>query len=163
MKLSLKDVQQDDFFSKVKQPAVVYHMTDRKNVTSIMRDRRIRVFDDFLCFFFPDEESIPIYLDLSNAYEGRVYSGIDGKIHTAPPVIPDDMVVFKLEPRYKEPFAWFMENTAKKVPFGTEKQVYELFDKCRLCHYGDMQFKTSEILELTDILQRHPWQRPSGW
>ena len=163
MKMSLKDVQRNDFFSKVQQPTVVYHMTDRKNVPSILHDRRIRVFGDFLCFFFPDLDSIPIYLDLSNAYEGRVYFGNDGMYHTAPPIIPEDTVVFKLEPRYKEPFAWFKENTAKEVPLGTEKQIHELFDQCRLCHYGDMKFKNPEILELTDILSSHPWQRPSGW
>ena len=163
MKMSLKEVQRNDFFTRVQQPAVVYHITDRKNVAGIIQDRRIRVFNDFLCFFFPDEESIPIYLDLSNAYEGRVYFADDGMYHTAPPVVPKDMVVLKLVPRYSEPFTWFKENTAKGVPLGTEKQIHELFDQCRICHYGDMKFKNPEILELTDILQSYPWQRPSGW
>ncbi len=65
---------------------------------------------------------------------------------------PGEHGSFRLEPKYKEPYAWFRENTGKEGPFGTEKQTHVLFDQCCLCHYGDMKFKNPEILELTEVL-----------
>lgn len=96
-------------FERISQPDVVYHMTDRQNLESILKDGQIKQFNDFVTYFFLDVRFVSIYCELSEAYHGRQYYGTDGRILTAEPVVPENTVVLKLVPRRKEPDKWFRE------------------------------------------------------
>lgn len=157
-KISLDEMRQMDIFQSIEQPKVVYHMTDRKNLDKILRDGYIDTATDFICFFFPDLKSIPIYIRISRADIGRKYYGYDGLIHTAPPLIHEETVVLKLTPRYPEPMRWFKEVISGEDDSVPEKDkekaraVIQQFNDCRVCHYGNLKFKRDvEVIELTDI------------
>ena len=165
-KVPLSELQRDPLFVRIEQPAIVYHMTPRKNLDSILNDGKIKVFDDFICYFFPALEEIPVYVKLTGALHGRQYIGFDGKSHTAPPLIPAEQIVLKLVPRYSEPLYWYRENTLDRVMMQaerenwTEERLQEVikrqtaFDLARVLHYGDMKFRQQqvEILELSDYI-----------
>lgn len=156
--ISLSDARQMDIFQEIPQPECVYHMTDRQNIEAIMRDGKVRTFNDYMCFFFPDIESVSLYIDTSNALKGRKYYDFDGKWHTQPPLVIDDTVVLKLKPRRKEPLQWFKEIHTEafmqKVPEDERSKVLA-FDASRICHYDDMAFRTFpgdvEVIELRDV------------
>ena len=163
-RVSLELMRSMDIWQPVDQPKVVYHMTNRANVEKILQDGYIDTMTDYVCFFFPDLKSIPLYIELSCADEGRKYYDFDGKIHTAPPLIHEETVVLKLIPRYIEPMYWYKEVMSVKDHQITSdgelsaddikkaREKIKQFDDCRICHYGNFKFKRDvEILELVDI------------
>lgn len=149
-------------FTEVEEPKIVYHMTDRANLKDILEDRKIKTFNDYMCFFFEDTKQIPLYLNLNGDLVGKEYHGTDGRIKKAKPLVIEDTVVLKLVPRRKETMVWYMENVSQTITeeeFGENypivKMMWEEFDKCRLCHYADFAFRDDsvEVLELSDIMQ----------
>lgn len=168
-KMPLSYLQQNPLFQRIDQPDIVYHLTPRKNLESIMSDGRIRTFQDFVCFFFPAVEEIPVYFRITGALHGRQFYGWDGRIKTAPPLVPEEHIVLKLIPRYSEPLLWFKEDTTDRLKMQasrenwTEEKLQKLlqqqtaFDNSRILHYGDMKFKTNkvDVLELSDILNNY--------
>lgn len=155
-----------DIFKRIEQPKIVYHMTPRTNLESILTDGKIKTGKDFVCFFFPAIDQIPVYIKHTGAMHGRQYYDFDGRLHTAPPLIPAEHVVLKLIPRYSEPLFWCMEDNTKRVlrqserEHWTEEQFQEVqakqqeFDRARIAHYGDMKFRQNEVevIELAEII-----------
>jgi hypothetical protein len=145
-------------FESIDVPAVVYHMTDRKNLSAILSDGKIDSKEDFMTFFFPSLESIPVYIAATGADACRLYYGADGRVHQAPPLNHAETVVLKLVPRYNNG-DWFVESTlagVQNVSNPTARALREklcrLMDAARVCHYGPMRFKRDpEIIELTEI------------
>ncbi len=159
LKVSLQQVRKMDIFKEIEQPGVVYHMTDRKNLESILEDRKIRSFNDYLTFFFTNEEQAPLYIELSGALNGRHYYGTDGMLKTAPPLIVEDTVVLKLVPKKKEKLEWYREvidgtkSGYETVMTPDIQPLWDEFNNCRVAHYGDFQFDMEkvEIIELSDV------------
>ena len=166
-RMSLQTVRSMDVFQEIPQPPIVYHMTERKNVDSIIKDGKIRTFEDYLCYFFPDLDSVSVYIDVTGALHGRQSYGFDGMVHTLPPLSIDDTVILKIKPRRKEPLQWFREihteSDMKKQPEEAQK-VVAAFDNSRICHYDDMAFRTYpvdiELIELRDVYKPTEWARP---
>ena len=157
MKIKLAEFRKLDIYKSTEQPLIVYHMTPRENLGAIVDSGKIKTGKDFVCWLFTDLEKIPMYIDITGATHGRQYYDFDGKIHTAPPLIPAEQIIFKLQPRRPEPLAWYKENTADKATDNDQRKLLTLFDDCRIAHFDDFAFKSDfEILELTDILKQWP-------
>lgn len=167
-KISLKQMQSFGIWDKVEQPRTVYHMTDRSNLESITKDGAIKTGHDYVCWFFPDINSMFTFFDVTGALvHGRDYFDYDGKTHHAPPLDPAQTIVLKLTPRYPEPQLWYKQRPkheqapiigAAGIPLtGAEREIVfdkqRKFENCRICHYGAMKFKRSfEVLELSEII-----------
>lgn len=157
--VTLAQMRSMDIFTQVSQPITIFHMTNRRNLNSIRNDGEINTGYDYVCWFFPDIESIPLYIELTGADRGRKYYDFDGMIHTAPPLIHEETVVLRLTPRYKEPWAWFIENAKPELAFadyrGEEeaRKKIEQFNNARICHYGNLRFKKHElsVMNLNEI------------
>lgn len=160
LKVSLTQMRHWDFFSEIDQPDVVYHMTDRENLNDILNDGKIKSFNDYVTYFFPDTKCIPVYCAITGAFIGRTYSTTDGKQVTAPPLNIEQTVVLKLIPRRPEKLEWYKEVSkndvlAKRDGLTKEmEQVTQYFDNARIVHYGDFAFKSDsvEVIELKDIM-----------
>ena len=48
MKISLSQMRKLDTFEEVESPEIVYHMTSRENAKSIINDRKVKCFDDYV-------------------------------------------------------------------------------------------------------------------
>lgn len=158
-RISLLEMRRMSIFEEINQPEVVYHMTSRSNAEQILDNGKIKVFDDYLCFFFDDLKWIPVYIAIFNLDNGYAYHGFDGRIHKKPPLDHGDTVVLKLKPRRKEPLAWYREvNNSLRIDLeGDMQKKYDATAfasyKCRLCHYDDFLFRRdeAELIELIDI------------
>ena len=166
--MSLQQMLSLGIWERVEQPSTVYHMTDRKNLDSILTSRKIISDHDYITWFFTSTDNMLLFAELSNAYVGRKYWDYDGKLHTAPPLIPADTVVLKLHPRYSEPLYWYREKnkiTEENMwehgggrDLEDTRERWEKFDNCRICHYGALKFKDDyELIEYADLLE--PEQR----
>lgn len=160
MKVTLAQVRRMGIYEEIAQPEKVYHMTDRKNLENIIKDGKIKSKADYMTFFFPSIEDIPIYIELTGADTGRQYWDFDGKIHTAPPLNHAETVVLKLAPRGRQKMEWYRETINKtNTPFPNEpatketaRKLWEYMNNARICHYGSMPFeKNPEIIELSEI------------
>lgn len=161
MKITLQQVRRMGLFEEIEQPKIVYHMTDRKNIPSILKDGKIKSVRengaqaDFMTFFFPSLEEIPVYIELTGADTGRKYYDFDGHIHTAPPLNHAETVILKLEPRGRQPLEWYKEainDSNRTFPDEATRKLWEYMNNARICHYGEMRFKDNpEIIELATV------------
>lgn len=165
MKVTLKDVRKmvnTGFFVDVPQPEFCYHYSTKENIEKILQDGKVRTMGDYMTYFFYTPEDIPKYLDLTGALTtGRKYYDLDGKIHKAPPLIPENCAVLKLYPTRKESLTWYEERNQDKAKTEAEKELAQMFDAIRVLHYGDFSFKREpEIIELSEIISKYPYSRP---
>ena len=156
MKISLSQMRKLDTFEEVESPEIVYHMTSRENAKSIINDRKVKCFDDYVTWFFTDLHQVPVYIYITDADYGRRHYDTNGWPVTEPPLDHADAVILKLSCR-KEPLAWYREviNSSKDgchEMTALQDQLWAYMNDMRLCHYGDLHFyKVIEIIELTDI------------
>lgn len=155
-RITLQNARNQFFTPLDYQPETVYHMTNRANLESILNSGKIHTGTDIVCWFVTDLKNFPIYIKLTGADHGRQYHDFDGRIHTAPPLDHAETVVLKLIPRYYEPLNWLKEVSNQNHPQMNDpriKEICDMFDSCRICHYDDFKFKRDsvEIIELTDI------------
>lgn len=61
-KISLDQMRRMDIYQQVEQPEVVYHMTNQANLEKILQDGYIDSMTDYVCFFFPKLNCIPLYI-----------------------------------------------------------------------------------------------------
>lgn len=163
-RISLLEMRRLNIFEAINQPEVVYHMTSRSNAKQILESGRVKVFDDYVCFFFDDPKWIPVYIAVFNLDNGYAYQGFDMKVHRKPPLDHSDTVILKLTPRKKESMAWYRE-VNNSLQTGLEEETQKKYDatvyasyKCRLCHYDDFSFRRdkAEVIELIDIDSSFP-------
>ena len=157
MNVSLQQFRSLPSIEEIEAPKVVYHMTSKDNAASIIKDGKIKTGRDFICFFFPNKESILRYIKISKADAGRMFYDFDGRVHQAPPLDHANTVILELIPRGKETMAWYRENTT--VGDNANPAVLgSMFDDCRICHYGDMRFynnKDVRVIPLTEIDEQY--------
>lgn len=152
-----------DIFKEVQQPNYCYHYSTKENINKILRNGKVKQFDDFMTYFFYRLEDIPVYLDLTGAYHGRRAYNTRGQIVTYPPVIPEEYAVIKIYPSRPEPLAWYEERTQKNAQTEQQRELLALFDSIRICHYGDLNFKPDpEVIELADVIKKYPYTRPDS-
>ena len=161
MKITLNDMRRMGIFEEIETPQVVYHMTSRENLDSILRDGKIKSVRkdggkaDFVTWFFPSLEWIPVYILLTGANHGRQYYDFDGLLHTAPPLVHEETIVIKCTPRGRQSMEWYREKideSNRNLPDEYTKQLVDYMNRARVCHYGAMPFENNpEIIELTTV------------
>lgn len=163
MKITLQELRRMGIFEEIDTPQVVYHMTNRENLDSILRDGKIRSVRgpgekaDFVTYFFPAVEEIPVYIELTGANTGRQYYDFDGRLRIAPPLVHEETIVLKLRPQGRQDMEWYKEKPAKGVNNSSlsndsVEKLQEYMSAARVCHYGPMRFqKDPEIIELIEI------------
>lgn len=52
LKLSIQEVRKMEIYKEIEQPEMVYHMTDKDNLTDIISNGKIKSFNDFMTYFF---------------------------------------------------------------------------------------------------------------
>ena len=171
MKVSLQELRRMEIFEEIEQPEYVYHMTSREKAKKILEDGKVKVFGDYVCFFFDDPKWIPAYIYVFGYDHGHEYLGLDGRPKKDPPLIHEDTVVLRLKPRRKESLVWYREVAKSLATKNTEKEMgltleqYEAIAyfmyRCRLCHYDNLAFRNDdiEVMELTDIEARYPFEK----
>ena len=163
MKISLAQMRNMGIFEEVDSPQYVYHMTSRDNALSIVKDRKVKCFNDYLTWFFPDLHQIPIYICATDADEGRNYYDTGGKLVKAPPLNHAETVILKLACR-KEPLAWYKEiiDSSKEGYHDmtdAQNKLWGYMNNSRICHYGDLRFSTVlETIELSELDKMPPPQ-----
>lgn len=163
LKVSLAQLRKMDIFEEITPPSVVYHMTDEENLQDILSDGKIKTFNDYVTFFFPDVKSMFVYIQLSDALNGKTYRSTDGIMVTAPPLDIERTVLLKLIPRREEKLEWYREvvspnyQSLSTMP-EQAKTITDLFSQCRIVHYGNFAFRTDsvEVTRLKDMYDNIP-------
>lgn len=163
LKISLLELRKMGIFEEIEPPSVVYHMTDEENLQSILSDGKIKTFNDFVTFFFPDVKSMFVYIRLSDALHGKKYYNTDNKLVTAPPLDIEHTVLLKLVPRHEEKLKWYREivspdNQSEATIREQMKIILDLFNQCKIVHYGNFAFRTDsvEVTRLKDMYDNIP-------
>ena len=161
MRVTLQEMRRMELFEEIDPPEIVYHMTNRKNIDHILHDGKIKAGHDgntdFVTWFFPALEEIPVYIELTWANTGRKYYDFDVRIHEEPPLNHAGTVVLKLRPRGRQDMEWYRELPAKgrnmsSLSKDKLERLLTYFSAARICHYEAMVFESNpEIIELTEV------------
>lgn len=143
-------------YVKVPIPETVYHLTKRENVESILRDEKIRRYDDACCWFCRSLPELLRYMQCTVLCEGKPYYKTGGVLGFYPRFIPEDHVVLKLTPRYREGnwYRWDEELPPNSTPV-LWAQARE-FSGLKVGFRGDLRFKAAEVLEAAQVLEQLP-------
>ena len=139
-------------------------MTDEENLQSILSDGKVKTFNDYVSFFFPDVKSMFVDIQLTGALKGKMYYNTDGILVTAPPLDIEHTVLLKLVPRREEKLAWYREvispdkNQYSATLYEQIKTIRDLQNQCEIAHYGDFAFRTDsvEVTRLKDMYENIP-------
>lgn len=145
-------------YTKVSIPPVVFHFTKKKNLDSIMSDQKIRRFDDTECWFCRSKPDMLRYMQMTVLCEGKPFVDVDGRIKRYPKFNPDDYVVLKLTPRYREG-NWYQWNQV--LPSYASPEVIaegKEFSRLKVGFRGDLRFKECEVIDMAEILEQNTEQ-----
>lgn len=143
-------------YVKCEIPKVVYHLTECKNLDSILADEKIRRYGDTECWFCRSIPDLLRYMEYTVMNEGKPYIAVGGNMKRYPAFIPEDYVVLKLTPRYREGnwFKWMQElppdSSPELIVQGKE------FSELKIGFRGDLRFKAVEVLEVSELLYSEP-------
>ena len=143
-------------YIKCKIPEEVYHLTERRNLESILADEKIRRYGDSECWFCRSIPDLLRYMEYTVMNEGKPYIAVGGNMKRYPAFMPEDYVVLKLTPRYREGnwFKWIQELPPNSPP-ELITQGKE-FSDLKIGFRGDLRFKTAEVLEVSELLYSEP-------
>ena len=85
-------------YVNAKAPKEVYHLTQRKNLPSILNEKVIKRFSDKECWFCESIPKLKKYMEYTVLQEGKLYYGAGGIPSHYPRFVPEDYVVLKLTP-----------------------------------------------------------------
>ena len=140
-------------YKKVAIPKEVYHLTKRENLDSIRKDGKIRRFWDQECWFCRSIPDMLKYMEQTVMCEGKLYYGRFGMPQRYPKFVPEDHIILKLFPKYPESKWYVLE---QEVPLDASAKVVQLakeFSELKVGFRGDMEFRSMEVMEVTDILK----------
>lgn len=139
-------------YIKCKIPEEVYHLTERRNLESILADEKIRRYGDSECWFCRSIPDLLRYMEYTVMNEGKPYIAVGGIVKRYPAFMPEDYVVLKLTPRYREGnwFKWIQELPPNSSPelMAQGKEFSDL----KIGFRGDLRFKAVEVLEVSELL-----------
>ncbi len=139
-------------YVKCKIPEVVYHFTERRNLDSILADEKIRRYGDSECWFCRSIPDLLRYMEYTVMNEGKPYIAVGGIVKRYPAFVPEDYVVLKLTPRYREGnwFKWIQEFPLNSPPelIAQGKEFSDL----KIGFRGDLRFKAVEVLDVSELL-----------
>lgn len=84
---------------------------------------------------------------------GKPYIDIDGSVKQYPPFVPEDYVVLRLTPKYREGnwYQWNQEIPPDSPP--ELKQQAREFSSLKISFRGDLRFKDAEVITLSQIMK----------
>lgn len=142
-------------YVKVGIPDTVYHLTKKNNVDSILADGKIKRFNDTECWFCRSKSEMLRYMQMTVLCEGKPYVDADGYIKRYPKFKPEDHVVLKLTPRYREG-NWYQWN--QELPSYASLEVKaegKEFSRLKIGFRGDLRFKECEVLDMAEIMEQN--------
>ena len=140
-------------YVKCEIPDIVYHLTKRENLESILADKNIRRYDDTECWFCRSIPDLLKYMEHTVMNEGKPYIATGGIVKRYPAFVPGDYLILKLTPRYREGnwYKWMQEFPPNSPP-KLLKQGEE-FSNLKIGFRGDLRFKAVEVLEASTLLE----------
>lgn len=142
-------------YERIDRPkGLLYHYTKRGNVESILRDGRVRKFQDTESWFCTSLKDTLRLMELTVMQEGKLYYDVNGFPRHYPPFVPEDYVVLELTPRYQSG-DWVIWN--QEFPAGVPEEVLRLgeeFSRLKVGFRGDLRFyENPNIYEVAELLQ----------
>ena len=64
-------------YEKVPAPSIVYHLTKKENLNSILEDEAIRRFEDSECWFCESLPKMKAYMEQTVLCEGKPYYAVE--------------------------------------------------------------------------------------
>lgn len=125
-------------------PKVVYHMTDSENAEKIIREKRIRCFNSYGCYFLPKKEYMSLYLRAFVETHHRRTTTDHEEIELGQ---PEEVVLLEIhidEPQ--EPHRWYHQKFS--VPYGSTKipDFAEKWARMQYVHRGDLRITSAKLI-----------------
>lgn len=79
-------------YEKVPIPSIVYHLTKKENLNSILEDEAIRRFGDSECWFCESLPKMKAYMEQTVLCEGKPYYAVGGQLCRYPRFVPENYV-----------------------------------------------------------------------
>lgn len=145
-------------YVKVGIPDTVYHLTKKNNVDSILKDGKIKRFNDSECWFCRSKPDMLRYMQMTVLCEGKLFIDVNGCLNRYPKFKPEDYVVLKLTPRYREG-NWYQWNQMLS-PNAAPEVIAEgkEFSRLKIGFRGDLRFKKCEVLDMAEIMEQNTEQ-----
>ena len=140
-------------YVKVSAPAIVYHLTKKANVPAILREKKIRRFDDRECWFCRTPEDMRRYMEYTVLNEGGIYIDNRGKVTTYPKFVPDDYALLVITPKNQED-KWWQWN--QELPRGVDIPSLVRaadFSRLKVGYRGDLKCKDISVCSVTALLK----------
>lgn len=139
-------------YVKVPIPSVVYHLTKKVNLDSILEDGKIRRFGDTECWFCESLDKMKAFMEQTVMREGAPYFAVGGYLCYYPKFVPEDYAILKLTPCRRED-EWYQWN--QELPSNCSKEQVKAaqgFSQLKIGYRGDLAFKNAEIIDVPHFL-----------
>lgn len=143
-------------YVKVPIPEEVYHLTKRENAENILREGKVRRYGDDCCWFCRSVPELLRYMQYTVLCEGKPYYKTGGGLGFYPPFVPEDYVLLKLKPRYREG-NWYQWN--QELPPGSTPELQaqaKEFSSLKVGFRGDLRFQEAEVIEASQVMEQLP-------
>ena len=140
-------------YEKVPIPSIVYHLTKKENLNSILEDEAIRRFGDSECWFCESLPKMKAYMEQTVLCEGKPYYAVGGQLCRYPRFVPENYVLLKLTPCQQDD-NWYRWN--QEVPLGSSKELIEMakeFSALKIGYRGDLWFSAVETIDVPAFLR----------
>ena len=140
-------------YEKVPIPSIVYHLTKKENLNSILEDEAIRRFGDSECWFCESLPKMKAYMEQTVLCEGKPYYAVGGQLCRYPRFVPENYVLLKLTPCQQDD-NWYRWN--QEVPLGSSKELIEMakeFSTLKIGYRGDLWFSAVETIDVPAFLR----------
>lgn len=139
-------------YEKVPAPSIVYHLTKKENLNSILEDEAIRRFGDSECWFCESLPKMKANMEQTVLCEGKPYYAVGGQLCRYPRFVPENYVLLKLTPCQQDD-NWYRWN--QEVPLGSSKELIEMakeFSALKIGYRGDLWFSAVETIDVPAFL-----------
>ena len=141
-------------YERINRPkGLLYHYTKKSKLESILKDGRIRRFQDRECWFCTSLDDTFRLMELTVMQEGKLYYDVHGFPSFYPKFVPEDYVVLELAPRFQSG-DWVIWN--QEFPKETPDEVLKLgeeFSHLKKGFRGDLKFyENPQVYEVSDFV-----------
>lgn len=136
-------------YVKAPIPSVVYHLTKKENLDSILETGMICRFADTECWFCESLDKMKAYMEQTVMCEGKPYYAVGGRLCRYPKFISEDYVILSLAPHWEED-NWYRWN--QEVPPNSPKALVKAareFSQLKIGYRGDLWFDEVEVIDVS--------------
>lgn len=148
-------------YVNAKTPKVVYHLTEKKNLEAILRDKTIRRFSDQECWFCESLPKLKHYMEYTVLQEGKLFYGVGGIPSHYPKFVPEEYVILKITPKAQnDRWVRWMQEVPSYVDQAFKDKAAE-FSNLKIGYRGNLRFYEYEVLSVGDALMgdEQVWKR----